>query len=156
MSNYSNARVIFGLTTLMRVNEKRIKHYKSALDWSDDVDLILWFNRHASRLQAANATLQQSLTNYQGPRDFTGIQPSSQVSHWEQIRDILSLTRRNLLVEHCELLERNALKIYRTALALSFVPSSAVSDVQEQMEDIETGLVSLKSFSGRSRQLQVA
>jgi len=154
MSNYSNAKAIFGLTTLIRINEKRIRYYRLALNRSDDVDLILWFNRQAGHLQSANTTLKELLSSYKEISE-ADINPSIQSSHWEHFRDLLILTRRNSLVDHCEMLERNALKIYRTAIALSFIPTSMTADVQEQIEDIEEGLINLKAIR-QPRQLQVA
>jgi len=156
MNNYSNAKIAFGLTSLMKINEKRIKYYKTALEKSDDVDLILWFNRYASHLQVANNVLNQWLANYEKPRNVKH-NPATLTSHWDHIKDIFILNRRNSLLQHCEMLERNALKIYRTAIALSFIPSVAIIDIQEQIDDIEEALLTLKTLnSSQSRQLQVA
>jgi len=156
MSTYSNAKIIFGLNTLTKVNRKRIKYYRQALERSDDVDLILWFNRYATHLQKANDVLSAWLQSYgaqPAPADNSG----EIVSHWDQIKDLFILSRRNSLLEHCELLERNALKVFTTAVALNFVPSVALSDVDDQIEDIRQALESLRLLkNNQSHELQVA
>ena len=156
MSTYSNAKIIFGLNTLVKVNGKRIKYYKQALDRSDDVDLILWFNRYATHLQKANDLLLGWLRSY-GVQHDTAAHPGDVTSPWNQIKDMFILSRRNSVLEHCELLERNALKVYTTAVALNFVPSVALADVDEQIDDIRHALESLRQLkNNQSRELQVA
>lgn len=155
MSTYSNAKIIFGLNTLIKVNQKRIKYYKQALERSDDVDLILWFNRYATHLQKANDVLSGWLLNY----GVQHVSPKSDevISHWDQIKDLFILSRKNSLLEHCEMLERNALKVYTTAVALNFVPSVALADVDEQIDDIRQALESLHLLkTNQSQERQVA
>lgn len=156
MSSYSNAKIIFGLNTLIKLNEKRIRYYKVALEKSDDVELILWFNRYGSHLQKANEVLGEWLRNYHVSNDSFHKSPEL-TSHWDQLKDIFILNKKSALLQHCSLLERNALKVYRTAVALLFVPSAAITDIQDQIEDIEEALRSLHNLKeNQSRQLQVA
>jgi hypothetical protein len=79
------------------------------------------------------------------------------LSHWDQIKDLFILSRRNSLIEHCEMLERNALKIYTIAVALNFVPSVALADVEDQIDDMRQALESLRLLkNNQSQELQVA
>ncbi len=156
MSTYSNAKIIFGLNTLIKVNHRRIKYYKQALERSDDVDLILWFNRHATHLQKANDVLSGWVRNF-GAQPVSLNNSQEILSHWDQIKDLFIISRRNSLIEHCELLERNALKIYTIAVALNFVPSVALADVEDQIDDMRQALESLRLLkNNQSQELQVA
>ena len=155
MSNYSNAKVIFGLNMLVKVNEKRIRYYKMALEKADDVELILWFNRYGTHLQKANDVLRQWLDSYGVSKELP-VKSNDLSSHWDQIKDIFILIKRSALLDHCQLLERNALKVYKTAVALLFVPTAALADVQDQIDDIEEGLRSLRALKNGPSQLQVA
>lgn len=156
MSTYSNAKTIFGLNTLIKLNDRRIKYYRHALDRSEDVDLILWFNRHTSHLQKANDVLSGWLASYGAQPKLSG-GSADPVSHWEQIKDLFFFSRRNSVLEHCESLERNALKVYTIAVALNFIPAVALADIEDQTDDIRRALETLRALkNNQSQELQVA
>jgi uncharacterized protein (TIGR02284 family) len=71
-----------------------------------------------------------------------GIQPMKNNDNmfgtaWNRMRDLFSLSNENSVFSACEQLEEEALKNYKTALFMSFLPDAALKDVERQFKEIQ-------------------
>lgn len=90
---------------------------------------------YAFQAQQLNADLKRWIMAYgiQTMKSSDGMLGSA----WTKVRDIFSFSNENSVFNSCEQLEEEALKNYKTALILSFLPDAALKDVERQFKEIQ-------------------
>lgn len=135
MESASSRRVTFGLNVLINFNIKRMHYYSNHVQASKDFELILMFNRCASQSRNCNLIFYRWLAD--NCADFVPPKTNSLTHSWEQFMQRFSADDRNFVLNKCEGLERDGLKIFKVALALSFFPESLHEEVQKHIDSME-------------------
>jgi hypothetical protein len=139
----ATSSVSFVLTNLMDVNNERVKLYKSLVDRSTDLQLKLLFMQYAIQAQTFMATLNKWGIEY-------GVHPHPKKKHilagaWRQLQSLFLHGGRNVLLAQCELMEQNALRVYKVVVGMTFLPMGTIADVTRQVEELERSAGALKS-----------
>jgi uncharacterized protein (TIGR02284 family) len=127
------SRVTFSLSLLIQSNNKRISYYKSVADKTADADLKSLFMAYADQSQTFVGELTRWVRAYgstPAPVRKTGLATQA----WERVKGLLEDEREAATTGA---IERNTLKVYKTALALSFVPSTVANDIRKHVRDLE-------------------
>lgn len=127
------AKATFAFSKLTAINSRRSARYTAAADKVKPVHLKIVFLNYAFLAQQLHADLMRWVEAYGGT-----VQPhtSSLISDaWEKIKDLFSADTE--VFSACEQLEEEALKNYRTALVLNFLPEAAVKDIARQLQEIQ-------------------
>jgi hypothetical protein len=125
-------------------------------DRSADLDLVLLFNKCANVSKHYGDQLKQWLI-YSNSIDSFQLKSDSLSMFWYRIMDVFASDERNTLINQCENIERMAIKIHQTAIALSFIPHEEMPDAEKQMEYAEEVILKLKVLRQNSVQnLKVA
>jgi uncharacterized protein (TIGR02284 family) len=129
------ARAIFAFSKLTEINSRRSARYTAAADKVKNIHLKIVFMNYAFQAQQLNADLKRWVLAY-------GIQTikngdSSFSTRWTRVKDMFSFNTESAVFSACEELEEEALKNYRTALILSFLPDEALKDVERQFKEIQ-------------------
>jgi uncharacterized protein (TIGR02284 family) len=143
-----NSGAIDTLTSLIQLNYKRLLHYKKSIDKTKDMTVKLFFMRQAVQSQGYVNLLNRWVMAYGGVPTAGSGEPML-METWSRIMDSLTSDSRNILLNRCEILEQEMVKIYRTVLALSILPAPAWRDVQKQADELEEGLSALKKLNER-------
>ena len=143
-----NSGAVDTLTSLIRLNYKRLLHYKKAIDKTKDMTVKLLFMRHAVQSQGFVNLLNRWVMAYGGVPTSGSAEPVL-METWSRIMDGLTSDSRQLLLNRCEILELETVKIYRTVLTLSILPAPAWRDVQKQADELEEGLEALRMMNER-------
>jgi uncharacterized protein (TIGR02284 family) len=127
------SRVTFSLSLLIQSNNKRISYYKSVAGKTSDPDLKSLFMAYADQSQNFAEDLTRWVKAY-GSTPAPLKKTSLATQAWERVKSILEDE-----LEACTsgAIERNTLKVYKTALALSFIPSTVANDVRKHVRDLE-------------------
>ncbi len=125
----------FAFSRLTEINSKRSARYTAAADRVKNIHLKIVFMNYAFQAQQLNADLKRWIMAY-------GVQTiksnnSFFVSTWTKFKDLLTFGGDNSVFSSCEQLEEEALKNYKTALILSFLPDAAIKDVEKQFREIQ-------------------
>jgi len=138
MKGSSAGRIAFGLNALLKFHSKRIGHYLNLVDSSNDIELVLLFNKYVTQSKEFSRRLYTALPSYNN----VDVKPSKKNTSFTIKKFLQNLNgqERNELLIECEGLEREGLKIYRVATALSFLPIELADDVRKQMLITEEAL----------------
>lgn len=150
------SKVIFALNNLIEINDQRSLLYNSLSGKAKQVELKLVYLQYAIQAQTFTATLNKWRHAYGATSTIT-----RKTNHFDsaisQFKKIFAAGRTNDDLKQCESLESNALKIYKTAVALSFLPSATIDDIKKQTSELEKAHSTLHSFrENGSNQWQVA
>lgn len=128
-------KATFAFSKLTEINNRRSARYTAAADQVKNIHLKIVFMNYAFQAQQINADLRRWVTAY----GVQTIQHSDSVltAAWDKIRGFFSFNSENGVFSACEELEEEALKKYRTALVLSFLPDAALKDVERQFKEIQ-------------------
>ena len=143
MENFPQYRVISGLSTLIKTQTKRFKHYKAASIRAKNTPLKMLFKKYETNSQDSIKTLVGWLVNYGGPSYFP-LETSEFNSLWNKIGSLFYSGEINELLHKSEAIERYALRIHRKALALSVVPPDTTQDIQNQIKNCEEAFATIK------------
>ncbi|HWA32559.1 MAG TPA: hypothetical protein VG737_00440 [Cyclobacteriaceae bacterium] len=150
----ANSGVSFVLTKLIDVNNQRVLLYKSLVDRSRDMELKILFMQYAIQAQSFMATLNKWGLTYGAdihPKRhfFDNVQ--------KMLKGLFSSGGRNMHLNQCESMEKKALKLYKTVVAMSFLPHATIAEVNRQADELEKASRSLKSvITGEAASWQVA
>jgi uncharacterized protein (TIGR02284 family) len=134
---------IITLTSLIEVNNKRVKVYRSVAERATRKELKALFTYYADQSRSFSGSLSTWRAAYGG----FGLanESNGSFSLWAQLKDLLGIGVRNPVVL-CEEVEQDALKAYRTAVDNSKLPTATVADVQKQTREVEKALARLKTL----------
>lgn len=138
MESASNRKVVFGLNVLINYNMKRMHYYFNNVHGSKDFDLMLMFNRCASQSRNCNLIFYRWLAD--NCAGFLPPKMNSLTHSWEQLIQRFRGDERSAVLNKCESLEREGLKIFRVALALSFLPPSLHDEVHKHINRMDEAL----------------
>ncbi|HET9055041.1 MAG TPA: PA2169 family four-helix-bundle protein [Cyclobacteriaceae bacterium] len=129
------AKATFAFSKLTEINRKRSERYTAAAEKIKNIHLKIVFMNYAFQAQQLNADLGRWISAY-------GVQTlqnhhSILSTAWEKIKDIFGSYTETGIFSACEQLEEEAIKNYRTALILSFLPDAALKDVERQFKEIQ-------------------
>lgn len=128
-------KATFAFSKLTEINSRRSARYTAAADQVKNIHLKIVFMNYAYQAQQLNADLKRWISAY-GARSVHYSESTLSVA-WSKIRDFFSFNSENGIFNACEELEEEALKKYRTALVLSFLPEAALKDVERQLREIQ-------------------
>ena len=128
-------KATFAFSKLTEINSKRSARYTAAAEKVKNIHLKIVFMNYAFQAQQLNADLKRWIMAY-------GIQTVKNSDSflsmgWTKVKDMFSFNTENGVFSACEELEEEALKNYRTALILSFLPEAALKDVERQIREIQ-------------------
>lgn len=137
-------KATFAFSKLAEINSKRSAHYTSAADKVKNIHLKIVFMNYAFQAQQLNTDLRRWIMAY----GVQTMQNSDSIFNaaWEKVKDIFSFNTENGIFSACEQLEEDALKNYRTALILRFLPDAALKDVERQFREIQKIKDNLKNM----------
>jgi uncharacterized protein (TIGR02284 family) len=138
------AKATFAFSKLTEINSKRSARYTAAADKVKNIHLKIVFMNYAFQAQQLNADLKRWIMAY----GVQTMQSSDNIfsTTWGKVKDIFSFNTENGVFSACEQLEDEALKNYRTALILSFLPEAALKDVERQIREIQKIKDNLRSM----------
>lgn len=128
-------KATFAFSKLTEINSKRSARYTAAAGKVKNIHLKIVFMNYAFQAQQLNADLRRWIMAY----GVQTIQNSDSMfsAAWERVKDLFNFNTENGVFSACEQLEEEALKNYRTALILSFLPEAAIRDVERQFKEIQ-------------------
>lgn len=125
----------FAFSRLTEINSKRSARYTAAADRVKNIHLKIVFMNYAFQAQQLNADLKRWIMAY-GVHTYHNSE-SFLTSAWSKVRQLVSFGSENSVFSACEQLEEEALKNYKTALILSFLPDAAMKDIERQFREIQ-------------------
>jgi uncharacterized protein (TIGR02284 family) len=150
------SKVIFALNNLIEINDQRSTLYNGLAEKAKEVELKLVYLQYAIQAQTFTATLNKWRHAYGATSNVTK-KSSVLDSVMGQMRKAFVIGGKDGDLKQCESLESNALKIYKEAVALSFLPSAAIEDIEKQTSELEKTHTTLHSFrQGGPGQWQIA
>lgn len=150
-------KAVFAINSLMATNNERFNYYKEAASSSKDMELKLLFMKYAIQSQSFTTYLNSWLSAYGASYKQETAQNTTIKKWWNQIKHATAFDERNLTLKECDQLERDTIKKYQTAMALSFFPVEAEKDIKKQMLELETSYQSFQELRmSFGRRLQVA
>jgi uncharacterized protein (TIGR02284 family) len=138
------AQSVVALSSLIEMNNKRVKVYRAVAEKTARNELKALFNSYAEQSKSFSSNLSTWRAAYGGFGLSDNIERSGSV--WEQLKSILALGHAKDPVRACEEVEQDALKAYRHAVANSFLPTPTVADVQRQTREVEKALARLRAL----------
>jgi hypothetical protein len=128
-------KVVFSLSLLIQSNNKRASYYRAASGRSSDIEMKSLFATLASQSERFASDLTRWVKAYGATP--VPVKRTAAVAAWEKLKNILMLDALENLPATSGVIEEDTLKVYRTALALSFLPGSAIRDVREHINQFE-------------------
>ncbi|NOT74048.1 MAG: hypothetical protein HOP08_03900 [Cyclobacteriaceae bacterium] len=139
------SQVLFALDKMADINDQRVNRYKHLAEKSKDVESKLFFMQYAIQAQTFTATLNKWRVAY-GATPHTPKKGSLMSQAYSHFMKVVSLGSKAFELRECEVMESNALKTYRTATALSFLPVATLQDITSQTNELEKAHYTLKAF----------
>lgn len=128
-------KATFAFSKLTEINNRRSARYTAAADQVKNIHLKIVFMNYAFQAQQLNADLKRWINAY-GVRTMQTSEGMLSAT-WAKMKDFFSFNSESGVFASCEELEEEALKKYRTALVLSFLPEAALKDVEKQFREIQ-------------------
>jgi uncharacterized protein (TIGR02284 family) len=156
-----NVDAITTLNTLVNVNTKRFERYKYAAEHMKDINRKLLFMNYAIQSQEFINNLNKWLIAYGNVSvtfsDYT--EGNFFTKTWTGIKGFLSIDEKKYILNNCEVIERESIKIYKAALqgAALTLPSATLADIQRQIKELEGAYSMMKSLKeNESLEFQIA
>lgn len=128
-------RVVFSLSLLIQANNKRASYYRAAANRSSNMELKSMFANLAEQSEGFAGDLTRWVKAY-GATPAPAKKTAAVVA-WEKLKNILMLDDLENLPASSGVMEDDTLKVYRTALTLSFLPGAAIRDVRDHVNQFE-------------------
>ena len=148
------SKVAFAFSRLTEINLKRSDRYTAAAQQVRSAYRKTVFMNYAYHAQQLTAELKRWLSAYK-----VEIRPKSENAvnfSWGKVKGLFFRQSESHIYEDCELLEEEAMRGYRTAMTLSFIPPKAMGEVKRHVQHIEKIRASLKAMKSGSGKTQVA
>jgi uncharacterized protein (TIGR02284 family) len=127
------SRVTFSLSLLIQSNNKRVSYYKSVAVKTQDNDLKSLCMAYADQSQNFVDDLTRWVKAY-GSTPAPARKTSLATQAWERMKELLTDEQAAMT---SGAIERDTLKVYKTALSLSFIPSTVANDIRKHVRDLE-------------------
>ena len=124
-------RLVFSLSLLIQSNNKRVSYYRAAAERAVDPELKAMMLACAEQSQSYSNDLIRWVKAYGASP--APIRRSAAVIAWEKLKQILLFED----AENISAIENDTLKVYKTALGLTFLPGTAIKDIRQHISDIE-------------------
>ncbi len=128
-------RVVFSLSLLIQSNNKRASYYRAAASRTSNMEMKTLFANLAEQSEGFAADLTRWVKAYGATP--APVKKTAAVVAWEKLKNILMLDALENLPATSGVMEEDTLKVYRTALTLSFLPGAAIRDVREHVNQFE-------------------
>jgi rubrerythrin len=128
-------RVVFSLSLLIQSNNKRASYYRAAAGRSSDIEMKTLFSGLAEQSEGFASDLTRWVKAYGATP--APAKKTAAVAAWEKLKNILMIDGSENLSAISGAMEEDTLKVYRTALTLSFLPGAAIRDVREHVNQFE-------------------
>jgi uncharacterized protein (TIGR02284 family) len=128
-------RVVFSLSLLIQANNKRASYYRAAASRTSNLEMQSLFVNFAEQSEGFVSDLTRWVKAYGATP--APVKRTAAVVAWEKLKNILTLNTHENLPASSGVMEEDTLKVYRTALALSFLPGAAIRDVREHVHQFE-------------------
>lgn len=135
------SRTVTALTDIIAVNGKRADTYLSLSEKAEHPDLKSVFSHYAKQAKHFINNLSNWRSAYGG---YAVVDKKKNGSTWSAVRSLLGRSRN--MIGQCDQVEHEALKAYKSVLALSVIPTAALADIQRQAKEIEKAIEHLKSL----------
>ncbi len=139
------SKVVFALNNLIEINDQRLSLYKGLAEKSKEMELKLVYMQYAIQAQTFTMTLNKWKHAYGGTSNIIR-KPSFINSAIDQVKKVFNISGKEGDLKQCELVESNAVKMYKTAVALSFLPAPTIEDIEKQTKELEKVQLTLKTF----------
>ncbi|CAN5331773.1 hypothetical protein BH10BAC4_BH10BAC4_12430 [soil metagenome] len=139
------SQIVLTLNKMMDINGQRVNRYKSLADKAKEIEMKIFYMQFAIQAQTFTATLNKWRTAY-GIASHTLPKEGILSSAIGQLKRVINLGSKDFDLKQCEEMESNALKTYKTALSLAFLPSATTEDIVRQTEELENTHFTLKTF----------
>jgi uncharacterized protein (TIGR02284 family) len=133
------------LSSLVQTNSKRLIHYKRFADKAKEIELKLLFMRYAVQSQGFMNKLNRWIMEY-GASPTSGEQESNLMLTWTRIKESLTPDSTAVLLQRCEMLEQENLRIYQTVATLNILPGPVIQDIQKQSTELEIAMHTMKGL----------
>jgi uncharacterized protein (TIGR02284 family) len=145
------------LGSLVDINHKRLAHYKRSADKAKEIELKLLFMRYAVQAQGFVNVLGRWMMEY-GNSTAHQSDENGLMNAWAKIRETMNSDAPKHLLSRAEGMETEVLRIYKTVLSLTILPTPVLRDIQSQYEELENTSRVLKNRQQEKsvRGLQVA
>jgi hypothetical protein len=128
-------KVVFSLSLLIQSNNKRASYYRQAASRTSDIEMKSLFDTLAGQSEGFASDLTRWVKAYGATP--VPVKRTAAVIAWEKLKNILMLDAQENLPATSGVIEEDTLKVYRTALSLSFLPAAAIRDVREHVNQFE-------------------
>jgi hypothetical protein len=126
-------RAIAALASLILAHHKRIKAYSSLHEATSHQDVRFLCERNVDHSKQCIANLSRWRSAYGG--FAKSLDYSAGKDTWHQVRLFFSSNPERTIVDRCEEMEQEILKMYESAMLL--IPSYTVGDLQLQVKSLE-------------------
>ena len=141
-------RSIDALTSLIEVNNKRMKIYQALAEKMHHSELRSLFSHYAEQ----SGQFSKALSTWRSV--YGGFDMLRKKSVWEKMTSFWEHWLRKSVASKCEELERDIFRAYRTAIQLSILPAATTAEIERQVGEFEKALIKLRTFQeqpGKSR-----
>jgi uncharacterized protein (TIGR02284 family) len=145
------ARTIDALTSMIAINNKRASAYQSLANKTQRHEVKTMFSHFADQSKRFASGLSTWRAAY-GGFGVADKKPAS--SPWSQVRYLLGLNSGKNMITECEELEQEAIKIYKAAITMAFMPQATVTDIEKQIGEFQRALSKLRSIRDQSGVLE--
>jgi hypothetical protein len=128
-------RLVFSLSLLIQSNNKRVSYYKAAAERAVDPELKALMLECAEQSESYSNDLIRWVKAYGASP--APIRRSAAVVAWEKLKHILLIEDAENIPVTSGVIENDTLKVYKTALGLSFLPGTAIKDIRKHISDFE-------------------
>lgn len=137
-------RVVFSLSLLIQTNNKRISYYRAAAERVANSDTKSLLLAYAEQSESYSSDLTRWVKAY-------GATPAPQKKSiatmaWDKLKEVLVSATETLPVTSGAI-EDDTLKIYKTALALYFLPGGAINDIRKHIREFEKARDTFRQMS---------
>jgi hypothetical protein len=141
------AKTIDALTSMITVNNNRIKAYQSLEHKTNQDRLKSVCKLHIDQSKRFIHCLSTWRSAYGGfgiSDNFRGT-----TNTWARMISLLDIGLRRNLWTQCEDQEKDALRLYKAVLESSFIADATRSDIHDHVKGLEKALATIKHFSER-------
>jgi uncharacterized protein (TIGR02284 family) len=135
------SRAISALTSLIDVNNKRMKTYQSLAEKTAKNELRTLFHQWADQSKGFSKSLSTWRAAYGG---FGSVEKNSGIADaWLQLKSLFDGRDNKDVVTRCKDIEQSSLKAYKSTIDAEVLPTAAVADVERQVREFERTLAKL-------------
>src|SRR5690242_14602263 len=142
-------KAVAALAALIQAHHRRIRAYLSLREITSRGEIKSLCERHIDQSQRIVKNLSNWRAAYGG--FAKRLDESAASDPWLQLRLFLSLNAERTVINRCEQLERETLKMYGSAI--SVIPSLAVDDLQSDVKALGMMMNTLQELTNKNRQL---